>query len=283
MAPRLYISDVDHTLIRSDKTLSQYSRNIINKMHETDVKFTIASARSIFSLDSILKGVSFSLPIIEFNGAYLTDFKTKEHLQIIDLPLERVTSILEVGLQYNIQPFISSTYKGRDHLTCPETTNQGMYWYLKNRLEIQDPRIRYSADYLEEESIVSLTFIGDFTLLNEIKKNLEQSKIINELSFAFYENQYSPGWWWLSINHLKANKFDRIQELRKLYDLLDYELTVFGDNYNDLPMMMGADRAIAVENALPEVKNESDVIIGHHNTDSVARFIETELITEGFW
>ncbi len=54
---------------------------------------------------------------------------------------------------------------------------------------------------------------------------------------------------------------------------------VFGDNLNDLPMMRVADVAVAMENALPEVKAEADVVIGRNTEDSVPKFV---MEREGF-
>jgi hypothetical protein len=51
-------------------------------------------------------------------------------------------------------------------------------------------------------------------------------------------------------------------------------LTVFGDNLNDLPMMAVADVAVAVENALPEVKKAADIVIGTNQSDAVALYLE---------
>ena len=53
-------------------------------------------------------------------------------------------------------------------------------------------------------------------------------------------------------------------------------LVVFGDSQNDVPMFGVADVAVAVGNALPEVKAAADVVIGPNYTDSVARFIEED-------
>jgi hydroxymethylpyrimidine pyrophosphatase-like HAD family hydrolase len=50
-------------------------------------------------------------------------------------------------------------------------------------------------------------------------------------------------------------------------------VVVFGDNLNDLSMFEVADLAVAVDNALPEVKAAADVVIGANTTDAVARFI----------
>ena len=50
-------------------------------------------------------------------------------------------------------------------------------------------------------------------------------------------------------------------------------LVVFGDSLNDLPMFDVADVAVAVGNALPEVKEAADIVIDPNYTDAVARFI----------
>ncbi|MDE6134546.1 MAG: HAD family hydrolase, partial [Muribaculaceae bacterium] len=53
-------------------------------------------------------------------------------------------------------------------------------------------------------------------------------------------------------------------------------LMVFGDNLNDIPMFEVADVAVAVGNALPEVKAAADVVIEPNYTDSVARYIAAD-------
>ncbi len=47
----------------------------------------------------------------------------------------------------------------------------------------------------------------------------------------------------------------------------------FGDNVNDLPMMLAADHAVAVANALQEVKEAADEVIGTNVSDAVANYI----------
>ena len=48
---------------------------------------------------------------------------------------------------------------------------------------------------------------------------------------------------------------------------------MFGDNLNDLPMMAVADVAVAVANAMPQVREAADIVIGANDTDSVARYM----------
>ena len=49
---------------------------------------------------------------------------------------------------------------------------------------------------------------------------------------------------------------------------------MFGDNRNDLAMMEAADRACAVENAVPEVRRRADAVLGSNDSDAVVREME---------
>ncbi len=60
------------------------------------------------------------------------------------------------------------------------------------------------------------------------------------------------------------------------FDFALEDVTVFGDNLNDLQMFELVPRAIAVENAIPELKSLSAQIIGPNTADSVVRFILRE-------
>lgn len=50
-------------------------------------------------------------------------------------------------------------------------------------------------------------------------------------------------------------------------------IVVFGDNLNDIPMMRIADHSVAMSNAVNEVKEFADEVIGSNENDSVARWI----------
>ena len=63
--------------------------------------------------------------------------------------------------------------------------------------------------------------------------------------------------------------------------MLNYdELVVFGDNWNDVPMIEIADRSYAPENALEEIKDMVTGVIPSCNEDGVARFLSEECKTK---
>ena len=55
-------------------------------------------------------------------------------------------------------------------------------------------------------------------------------------------------------------------------------VVVFGDNRNDIAMMQAADHSVAVGNAFAEVKATASEVIGPNIEDSVAHWIEKDLL-----
>ncbi|MHC4555172.1 MAG: HAD hydrolase family protein, partial [Planctomycetota bacterium] len=76
------MSDLDGTLLQGDGTLSHYSRNALIELLEAGVHFTVASARAWGEIVPVLGDLPLTLPVIAINGAYLTDYKTGNHLVI---------------------------------------------------------------------------------------------------------------------------------------------------------------------------------------------------------
>jgi 5-amino-6-(5-phospho-D-ribitylamino)uracil phosphatase len=58
------------------------------------------------------------------------------------------------------------------------------------------------------------------------------------------------------------------------------DLTVFGDDINDISMFEQAGRAVAVANAIEPVKEKAHLLIGSNCDDSVARFIGEEFSSQ---
>ena len=91
-----------------------------------------------------------------------------------------------------------------------------------------------------------------------------------------FENQYSPGWFWLTVHDCRATKDQAIRVLAQRYGLTGSEIVVFGDHSNDIKMFQSADRAVAVSNATDELKCRAAIIIGANETDSVVKFIQQD-------
>jgi len=271
--PEIYVSDLDGTLLLNNATLSDFAAENLTRLLNEELNFTIATARSVVSVKQILKYLPLKLPVIEFNGAFISDFETGRHLIINDISGDIKEEIFEHILQYNLTPFISSFNGNEDCLYYEQVANEGMEWYVNSRIRANDKRLRKSI--LREtlaENVVCFTVVDKLDNLLELT-NLLQEKYTNQIEVHLMENQYSPGWYWLTIHDCKATKDQAISILLKQYGFRLNDLTVFGDNTNDIKMFKLARNKIAVSNAKPELKKYATRIIGTNEEDSVVKYI----------
>jgi hypothetical protein len=274
---KIYVSDLDGTLLRSDATLSDYSKRRLIQLLDNGLQFTVASARSVIAMQRILAGVPLRLPVIEFNGAFISDLASGKHEVIHELDRTIVPEILQLAGQHHILPFISSFNGKEDCLYYEDITNEGMRWYWKDRTRAKDKRLRHAANFTDilDEHVVCFTMIDRKEALSGLAAKLRE-RYSGQIEIHFFENEYSPGWYWLTVHDRRATKDQAIRTILDQLGLSEKELTVFGDNANDIRMFQLANQAVAVSNATDELKRYAAQIIGSNDEDSVVRYISAD-------
>src|SRR5678816_3479698 len=106
MRKTLFVSDLDGTFLRGDGTVSIAAKTMLNEMLDNGLHFTVASARSVVSMQPLLDGIAFRLPIIELNGALITDIHTGEHQVINSMRLETVLEVWNHCVRQSSLPII---------------------------------------------------------------------------------------------------------------------------------------------------------------------------------
>lgn len=273
----VYISDLDGTLLSNDATLSPYSKTGLQRLLQQNLLFTVASARSVVAMQNMFEDILLPLPIIEFNGAFISDLHTGQHEIINSLEPVIAEEIYRHILDHHHLPFISTFNGSEDCLYYYETRNAGMRWYLEDRQQRCDKRLRHTQrlQHALRDEVVCFTIIGDAASISSLKASI-QEHYGDSVFLHFQENPYSPGWYWFTIQDRKATKAQAIQTLLQQKQLDKYELVVFGDQGNDLPMFQIAHRRIAVANAINELKRHATYIIESNEQDGVVKFLEQD-------
>jgi Cof subfamily protein (haloacid dehalogenase superfamily) len=271
---RIHISDLDGTLLRNDATLSPFARETLTRLLGEGLLFTVASARSQVSIRQILGELPLTLPVIEYNGAFLSDLRTGEHLMIRELPGEIVEEVHALGSERGLVPIVSSTDGRKDRLSCQGVTNAGLDWYVAERIHFQDERFRSVPDVRPclGERVMMLTYIDRREALDPLAEAI-RARWDSAVMFDFYENRYSPGWHWLTVQDGRASKGEGLRALAEREGFSLEDTVVFGDALNDLPMLEVAGRSVAVANAVDEVRAAADEVIGTNEEDSVVKWI----------
>jgi len=278
MSTPLYISDLDGTLLCPDARLSEFSRDGLNRLIANGLHFTVATARSVVSISQLLPDLRLELPVINLNGALVSDLESGRHLAVQALPTEVAAQVLARIEEVGLQPFVSTCGEERDALYYTSVQNPGMQWYLDDRQRAGDRRLTLTNDLHRamNDSVLCFTVIAQQpALLSELHTDLDSSYpgLLQMYTFA---NSYSNvDDTWLTISDARATK---AQGIRLLLDMGDYrtdELTVFGDSDNDLEMFRIAPRAIATANATPQILALATETIGPNSEDSVVRYLQT--------
>jgi Cof subfamily protein (haloacid dehalogenase superfamily) len=272
---RLFVSDLDGTLTDRGARLSPFTRRELAALLRRGLPFTVATARSIHTLQPILDGLQLELPIAELNGAYITDWKTREALICRVLDPRAAEVVVRSGLELGVPPFVSVYAGGRQHLYPPQRiVNAGIGRYDAGRREVRDPRLREAVDPLTllDLSIVCLTFIARHHVLEPLAGAIAR-ELEAETRCELYENRYDRGWHWLTVQARTANKADAARWIANAFGASLAETTVFGDEVNDVPMFEVAGRAVAVENAVSSLKAIAHEVIGPHDHDSVVKYL----------
>lgn len=277
MRPALYLSDLDGTLLSEGGEVSPRTREGLLRLLAEGAQVTVASARSYFSIRKLFGEMPFRLPIIEFNGAFITDYATGRHLQVNSLGTALGEELFDRIISAGQRPFVCSFNGEDDCLHYDELINGGMVWYEERRRKAGDTRLRRTLDLRStmREEVVSLTVMDN----DEAKIRALHAEVVaaygEKLQTYCYENEYSKGTFWLTIHHESASKHIAMKTLRDRF-APGSEIVAFGDNVNDLLMLQHADRGIAVENAVPELHGVADLVIGHHAGDAVVQFLEED-------
>ena len=80
MQKTLYISDLDGTLLTPQKELSPRTVEIINRLLDQGMLFSVATARSAATAVELLSPLRLSAPGVLLNGALIYDFAKKEYV-----------------------------------------------------------------------------------------------------------------------------------------------------------------------------------------------------------
>ena len=270
---QLYITDLDHTFLHSNQTVSDFSKKIWNEEVENKL-LTVATARGFNKTQEFLQGMSLDTPLILLDGAMIVS-PQKKLIDVKTLNKEISDAVIEAGSRFNIYPFVISL---DDHKTLSETFALPpiMSYYQSFLIEKSyksDPRIEYTQKIEGAKDTLKIVYMDKEETLRPLAEELKKifnTQIEIKLAPESYMNCY-----FLTILHPLGDKANGLKFLCDYLDISPKETTVFGDGINDIGMFRLAGTSVAVKNALEELKKEASIISNFSNDeDAVVRYIQ---------
>lgn len=271
----LFITDLDGTLLNRESRVSDRSAAIISRLSRQGAMISVATARTPATVEPLLSHTLTTPPAIVMTGAAMWDRRTLQYINPRFISNESAAQIHEACRSHGITPFIYTIqpsgiihtyYSGIPSPKEQKFINERDHLKLKRMIVNRHPGADGPATYPDTILIFGL---GDAGKIGRLADRLRASGIC---SVSSYPDIFNPSVSYIEIFAPGVSKASAVAELKQAMNAEC--LTVFGDNLNDLPMMAVADVAVAVENALPEVKQAADIVIGTNRSDAVALYLE---------
>ncbi|MBQ8767483.1 MAG: HAD hydrolase family protein, partial [Clostridia bacterium] len=141
------------------------------------------------------------------------------------------------------------------------------------RVDMLDGRFTQTDDLTSIPQGQHPVYINYYALPEFLDEIVEKLKAFPEIDFAYYKDSYSDDWL-IEIYSHTASKANGAKEVKEIIGA--DSITAFGDNLNDIIMLKGADTAVAVLNAVKQVKEIANIVIGNNNDNSVVEYIMTK-------
>ncbi len=271
---RLYVSDLDGTLLDSQGKLPESSVTRLNALLDQGLMFTVATARTLASALPVLKGIRFKLPLILFDGVFLTDIETRKNLAYSDfISKEIIQEFFQYLFENQVEPF-AATYGPTPKLLIPSPGHPGMKAFKDHMGEFSWD-LQDSLQALDDETHCGMVLIDKMETLYPIMKILRLKNHL-ELKVSFSPDAWNPDLAWMFLFPKSTSKGSMLKKMSSKLQFSGAQITVFGDNVNDLEMFEVADQAFAVSNARPELKNCADGIIASNDEGGVLDYLESE-------
>ncbi len=280
MDKHLYIADLDGTLLRNDQTLSSYSYNKLKSLiHDQNIHFTIATARSYRYTKEVLSGIDIKLPVILKNGAVTADFSSGDHVSINFIEHEYWQELIEDIGEYLLSPFMSTFDGFSENYYYDQVSGDGMQWYIKEMQSGNDKRLKKLISLhtvSSEEQVLSVSVINRLEVIEKLREEL-QERYKNILHCHFYEELYHKGWYWAVFTNKLATKDQAIKLFCERFGYSINETTAFGDSHNDKSMLQLVKHKIAVANADKRLIEIATEVAGSNEEDGVIKYIEKRI------
>ncbi|WP_040950518.1 Cof-type HAD-IIB family hydrolase [Gorillibacterium massiliense] len=255
MNHRTVVLDLDGTFLNSRKIVSERNLAAVLACHQAGMNIVFATARPLRGVTSVLPEALLQIAsFIYYNGAHMVCPRTNIELHD-SLPSSVTADIIDICLQR--YPHLELSLEVRNN------------WYCLKEFDY-----RTAMNVNDEPAIKSLSEL----------KQCEASKI---LLFGAYEGTplydefhgranilYTDKNRLIQVMPLNASKEQAVRKLISQWSCEMDDVIAFGDDFNDMGLFQTCGYAVAMGNAIPELKAVADEVTDSNDQDGVAVILE---------
>lgn len=266
MTKKIIALDLDGTLLRDDKTISDYTINTIKAVENLGHQFVIATGRPFRMSEAIYHQLDMTGPMINFNGAltHIPDTRWSGELNV-KIDKHYLFDVLKNYDAFQID-FLASEYRRNFYIT------------MENRDKIL-PEIFGVPAITDQMALVPEKITRDPNALLMQTHASDKYALAEQIRHHF-DDQVEVDSWGGPMNILEfspqgVNKAFALKHLLKEMGASRQDLIAFGDEHNDTEMLALAQTGYAMKNASQVLLPYADQVTDYSNQDDgVARQLE---------
>ena len=263
----LVVSDVDGTLVTTEKVLTPRAIAAVRRLHEAGIAFSICSSRPPFGVRMLIEPLQLRLPFGGYNAGAIVE----PDLTVIEqklLPPDAAADAVAMFREHRIDCWV---FTGNEWLVA---NPQGSHVAHETRTVQTPPTV--VPEFTEAHFAAVGKIVGpsdDHPLVAHLAETM-QARLDGRAGVArsqpYYCDVIPPG----------IDKGRLIELLSERLGVPQAEILVLGDMENDLRMFARAGFAVAMGNAGEEVKRAAQGMTLSNDADGFAAAIERYVFRE---
>jgi len=263
---RLLISDIDGTLVPSDKILTPRTVQAVNDMREAGILFAVTSSRPPRGMRMYIEPLQLMTPMAGFNGGMIVgpDTQVLEEWTIDD-------------------ELIAKTIRSLDNHDVTVWVYRGQEWYVRDP---DGPHVHREVEVCQFEPVT----VADFDSVSDgVAKIVGVSDDRDVMARAQRDLHAAVGAdlsatnsqpFYLDVTCPQANKGSVVEYLAKKLGVPVSEIATIGDAYNDVSMFERSGFSIAMGNAEADVKASAREVTSSNEDEGFARAVEQFIFSQ---
>lgn len=261
--PYLIALDLDGTLLKDDKTISNESIEIVQRLKSEGHQVCISTGRPYRSSAIYYEQLKLDSPIVNFNGAFVHHPQDKSWGRFhTSLDLNAVKDIIEISEKYHV------------HNILAEIIDDVYFHYHDEQLidvfSMGDPKVTVGD--------LRSTLGEDVTSILIHAKEEDVPRIRSYLSDVHAEvvdhRRWAAPFHVIEIIKKGINKAVGLEKISKYYGIPKDRIIAFGDEDNDTEMIQFAGHGVAMGNAIPLIKETANHITKSNEENGIAEFLK---------
>ncbi len=249
---KLLLIDIDGTLVDRNGDISAQNREALAKAAAGGVKVSLSTGRVIVACLPIIELLSLDGVHIFFDGALVSSPTGSEEVYAQPLKAEVVKQAVSFARSHDIYLELYS----RDRFFAEQE-----HWSdaIHRRFFRVEPTFVDFSGIWERERIIKAELLVH-NPEEEAKARLFQDEFADSLRFSIARTPAYPGVEFINIVDPEVSKGKALEALAFHLGVQISEVIAIGDGTNDISLLSAAGLAVAMGNAVPEVKEVADHI-----------------------